>query len=120
MSARRKVDIYAAAFRRNERFDADESAVLARQLESIEKVVSQVRYPDLKALQFVPLIPGIDPGAETYTWRLQDKVGVADRMELRDWKSRRTPWTKRILSYVALALIPIVIFGLMVFIARHA
>ncbi len=77
---RSKLSINAAALQMSQRFDADESAVLARELESIEKVVTQVRYPDLKSLLFVPLISGIDPGAETYTWRLQDKVGSAKIM----------------------------------------
>jgi serine/threonine-protein kinase len=48
-----------------------------------------------------------------------EKVGVADRPELRDWKQRRTPWLKKILYYVLLALIPIVIFGLLLLVARH-
>lgn len=51
--------------------------------------------------------------------RCQDQVNVADRAELRDWQLRRTPWAKKILSYVSLALIPIMVFGLMVMIARH-
>ncbi len=59
------------------RLDADESAVLARELESIEKIVTETRYPELKALLYVPLIVGVDPGAETYTWRRSDKVGTA-------------------------------------------
>jgi serine/threonine protein kinase len=49
----------------------------------------------------------------------QDQVGVAERVELRDWKTRRTPWLRRILFYIMLALIPVVIFGLMLYIARH-
>jgi serine/threonine-protein kinase len=51
--------------------------------------------------------------------RHQDDVVVAERAELREWKSRQTPWTKKILSYAALALIPTVVFSLMLFIARH-
>jgi serine/threonine protein kinase len=48
-----------------------------------------------------------------------DKVGVADRTELRDWKRRRSPVARRILFYVMLALIPVVIFTLMLFMARQ-
>jgi serine/threonine protein kinase len=48
-----------------------------------------------------------------------DEVGVADRAELRDWKKRRTPWVKQALFYAMLALIPVVIFGLMFYVARH-
>jgi serine/threonine-protein kinase len=67
-----------------------------------------------------------DPGdryacARDFAWDLrhQDQVCVAERVELRDWNWRRTPWTKRILSCAALASIPFVVFGLMLFIARH-
>ena len=48
-----------------------------------------------------------------------EKVGVADREELRNWKQRRSPVSRRVLFYVMLALIPVVIFGLMLFLARH-
>jgi serine/threonine protein kinase len=49
----------------------------------------------------------------------QDQVGVAERPELRDWKKRRTPWIRRVLFYIMLALIPIIIFGLMLVVAHH-
>ena len=48
-----------------------------------------------------------------------EQVGVSERPELHDWKRRRTPWARRILFYVMLALIPIVIFGLLLLLARH-
>jgi eukaryotic-like serine/threonine-protein kinase len=48
-----------------------------------------------------------------------DKVGVAERLELRDWKTRRTPWVQKLLFYIFLALIPVVIFGLMFYFARR-
>jgi serine/threonine-protein kinase len=47
-----------------------------------------------------------------------DQVTPGERSELRDWKKRRTPWLKQILFYVAMALIPVVIFGLMWVIAK--
>jgi len=50
----------------------------------------------------------------------QDQVGVSERVELRDWRKRSTPWLRRALFYVALALIPIIIFGLLLFVARHS
>jgi serine/threonine-protein kinase len=61
------------------------------------------------------------PNAHEMIWDLQhlDQVGVADRPELRDWKVRREPWTRRIFFYVMLALIPVVIFGLLLWVARH-
>jgi serine/threonine protein kinase len=59
--------------------------------------------------------------AREFTWDLehQDQVGVAERPELRDWKKRRTPWVRRLLFYVMLALIPVVIFGLLLFFAKR-
>jgi len=48
-----------------------------------------------------------------------EQVGVSERPELHDWKRRRTPWGRRILFYLLLALIPIVIFGLLLLLARH-
>ncbi len=48
-----------------------------------------------------------------------DQVGVSERPELHDWRKRRTPWPRRILFYLMLALIPIVIFGLLLLLARH-
>ena len=47
------------------------------------------------------------------------KVGVSDRPELTDWKKRRKPWLKQVLFYVMLAMIPIVVFGLLLYFARH-
>src|SRR5581483_11903051 len=47
------------------------------------------------------------------------KVGVADREELTNWKVRRQPRTRQILFYVAMALIPIVIFAILLWVAKH-
>jgi serine/threonine-protein kinase len=49
-----------------------------------------------------------------------DQVGIADRAELRDWKQRRTPWIRRLAFYAMLALIPVVIFGLLLWVAKHS
>jgi len=59
--------------------------------------------------------------AHELAWDLdhQDQVGVSDRPELRDWRRRRTAWPRRILFYFALAMIPIVIFALLLWVARH-
>jgi serine/threonine-protein kinase len=61
------------------------------------------------------------PNAHEMIWDLQhlDQVGVADRAELRDWKIRRDPWTRKVLFYLMLALIPVVIFGVLLWVARH-
>jgi serine/threonine-protein kinase len=48
-----------------------------------------------------------------------EDVGVADRQELRDWKVRRSPLFRRILFYLMLVLIPIVIFGVLLYVAKH-
>jgi hypothetical protein len=48
-----------------------------------------------------------------------EKVGVGDREEHQNWKQRRSPGRKRILSYVMIAMIPLVIFALLIFAARH-
>jgi serine/threonine protein kinase len=53
--------------------------------------------------------------------RHQDGVGVAaDRLELKDWRKRKSGWPRRVLNYAALALIPIVIFGLLLWVAKRA
>jgi eukaryotic-like serine/threonine-protein kinase len=59
--------------------------------------------------------------AHEMIWDLQhlDQVGVAERPELRDWRVRREPWTRKLLFYLMLALIPVVIFGLLLWVARH-
>jgi serine/threonine protein kinase len=59
--------------------------------------------------------------ANEFAWDLEhlDQVGVAERAELRDWKVRKTPLARQILFYVAMALIPVAIFGLLLLIAKH-
>ena len=59
--------------------------------------------------------------ANEFAWDLEhlDQVGVEDRAELRDWKKRKTPWVRKVLFYAAMALIPIVIFGLLLLVARR-
>jgi serine/threonine-protein kinase len=49
-----------------------------------------------------------------------DQVGVAERTELRDWKDRRTGWPRRVAFYAMLALIPVVVFGLLLWVAKHS
>jgi serine/threonine-protein kinase len=51
--------------------------------------------------------------------RHESIVRVAQRPELRDWKARREPLWKRIALYGALASVPIPVFGLLLYIARH-
>jgi eukaryotic-like serine/threonine-protein kinase len=47
-----------------------------------------------------------------------EKVGVADREELKNWQQRRSPVSRQILFYVMLALIPVAVFALMLLLAR--
>jgi serine/threonine-protein kinase len=60
--------------------------------------------------------------AREFAWDLrhQDQVGVADRPELRDWKTRKSGWPRRLLNYALLALVPVAIFGLLIWVARKA
>ena len=59
--------------------------------------------------------------AKEFLWDLDhpDQVGVAERPELRDWKKRRKPWLRQIAFYIMLALIPVVIFALLLWVAKH-
>jgi serine/threonine protein kinase len=59
------------------------------------------------------------PNAHEFALDLEhpEKVGVADRAEMQNWKQRRSPMLRRVLFYIMLALIPVVVFGLMLFIA---
>jgi serine/threonine-protein kinase len=49
----------------------------------------------------------------------QEHVGVADRDELTNWKVRKQPRTRQVLFYVAIFLIPMVIFAIMLWVAKH-
>jgi len=48
-----------------------------------------------------------------------EKVGIESRAELTDWKKRREPWHKKAMLYAVLALIPIVIFALLIWVAKR-
>lgn len=48
-----------------------------------------------------------------------DQVGVAERAEITDWRTRRSAQSRKILLFVALALIPIVIFAVLFYFARR-
>jgi len=59
--------------------------------------------------------------AREFAWDLQhpEGVGVAERPELREWKHRRSSWPKKVLFYFSMALVPVVIFALLLYVARH-
>ena len=48
-----------------------------------------------------------------------EQVGVEDRPELTDWQRRRSPWARKVLFYAMLAMIPVVVFGLLLWVARR-
>lgn len=60
--------------------------------------------------------------ARELAWDLrhQDQVGVSERPELHNWKHRRSPWHRKILFYLMLAAIPVAVFGLLLYVARHS
>src|SRR5579884_401396 len=51
--------------------------------------------------------------------RNPERVGVSERPELTDWKHRRSPLHRKILFYLMLAAIPVVVFGLLLYVAKH-
>jgi serine/threonine protein kinase len=59
--------------------------------------------------------------AREMVWDLehQDQVGAAERPELKDWKRRKAQWPRRIAFYLMLALIPVVVFGVLIWVAKH-
>lgn len=59
------------------RMDANETAYFARQLESIDKKLYERRYPEFKGTQIVPIMSGVDEGAEEYTFRSITEYGIS-------------------------------------------
>lgn len=62
------------------RFDANETIAFARELESLKAEVVEHEFPALRAREFVPMIPGVDPGAETFAWYEFSKTGIAEML----------------------------------------
>jgi serine/threonine-protein kinase len=48
-----------------------------------------------------------------------EQVGIADRTEMKNWQVRRTPMGRQIAFYAVLALIPVVVLGLLFWVAKH-
>lgn len=59
------------------RMDADETNMLALELEQMRSRVYEAEYPELKARRFIPVMSEIDPGAESFSWRELDYAGKA-------------------------------------------
>jgi serine/threonine protein kinase len=62
------------------------------------------------------------PTAREFAWDLehQDQVGAAERPELSEWKKRKSAWPRKLAFYAMLAMIPIVVFGLLIWVAKHS
>lgn len=58
-------------------FDAAENAYFMRQLETIRARVLEVQYGPLKSAGQIPMNTEADPGAESFTYRIEDEVGRA-------------------------------------------
>jgi eukaryotic-like serine/threonine-protein kinase len=61
------------------------------------------------------------PTAHAFALDLEhlDQVGVAERVELTDWKNRKSPTKRKVLYYAALASIPFLLFLAMLLLSRH-
>lgn len=61
------------------------------------------------------------PSAHEFALDLEhlDQVGVADRVELTEWRKRKSATPRKILYYAALALLPFLLFALMVLLSHH-
>jgi serine/threonine-protein kinase len=59
--------------------------------------------------------------AQEFQWDLEhlDEVGIENRAELRDWRKRKSYLSRRILLYVSLALLPVAVLLLMIFLAHR-
>ncbi len=59
--------------------------------------------------------------ADEFIWDLKhpEQVGIAERQELTNWKKRKEPWARKVVFYIAMALIPLVVIGLLLFVAKH-
>jgi len=59
------------------RVDAATSGFFLRDLTDVMGRTFDIKYPDLKAREILPVFTGIDPAAEGYVWRQFDRVGAA-------------------------------------------
>lgn len=59
------------------RFDANEGAFFARELESIESKLYEFKKRELKYREYIPVSNRDNPGAENITYYMFDKVGMA-------------------------------------------
>jgi len=62
------------------------------------------------------------PNAKEFAHDLEhpEKVGIEDREELHNWHDRKSPMLRQVLFYVMLALIPVLVFGALIWVAKHS
>lgn len=60
-----------------QRHDAAGVAFALRDLTEVMGRTFDVKYPDLKAREILPVFTGVDPGAEGYVWKQYDRTGAA-------------------------------------------
>ena len=60
-----------------EHLDAAESLYLARQLELVLSKTYDIRYPELRFRQFIPVDNSMPSGTKSYSYKVYDQVGVA-------------------------------------------
>ncbi len=61
----------------NMKFDANESAVFAQELEYVDKQATDQEFPQNRADEFIPVDTSIDAGAEDFSWYHFDRLGNA-------------------------------------------
>lgn len=57
--------------------DAGETIAFARELESVRAQIVEQEFPAYRARDYVTVVPGVDPGAESFTWYQFKRVGLA-------------------------------------------
>lgn len=65
------------AIQTEDRMDADETNMLALQLEQMRSRVYEAEYPEIKARRILPVTNEVDPGADTFSYEETDFVGKA-------------------------------------------
>lgn len=55
-----------------------QGAFFARSLESLISEVFEIKYPEFKWSQFIPVRSGVDEGAESFVYRIYDQSGLAE------------------------------------------
>lgn len=60
-----------------QRYDAASTAMFLRDLTYVYEQTYDIKYPDLKARQILPVDNRVSPGAESFLWRQYDGTGTA-------------------------------------------